>query len=132
MVERRREHKASERLGGSGGGFLGGVGDWKGKGIMSNCSNDKDASVARLERDLISFYSSYFPNSTRSSFLWYVFHKWGNVTGVFIPTKRSKRGKKFGFVRFRNVADVTALENGLNNLRDGSMCLHVNLSFQSY
>ena len=38
--------------------------------------------------------------------LWYEFKKWGDVREVFIARNRNKRGKRYGFVRFKGVKDV--------------------------
>ncbi|KAH1061092.1 hypothetical protein GYH30_004538 [Glycine max] len=60
--------------------------------------------------------------------LWYEFKKWGDVREVFIARNRNKRGKRYGFVRFKGVKDVTWLERKLDNLVVGGLKMHVNVS----
>jgi hypothetical protein len=59
--------------------------------------------------------------------MWFVFQNWGKVKEVFIPNKRNKFGKKFGFVKFDKIANPKALEEKLDNIFIGEMKLHVNL-----
>jgi hypothetical protein len=56
-----------------------------------------------------------------------VFQKWGVVREVFLPIKRNKYGKRFGFVRFFDVKDPKRLETNLDNIRMNETKLHVNL-----
>jgi hypothetical protein len=59
--------------------------------------------------------------------LWREFQKWGRVREVFIPNKRNKYGKRFGFVRFLDVKDPKSLETKLDNIKMNETKLHVNL-----
>ena len=53
--------------------------------------------------------------------LWFHFKKWGDVRELFISKKRNKMGRRYGFVRFKGVSDVRALERQLDNLVVGGL-----------
>lgn len=55
------------------------------------------------------------------------FFKWGSVGDVYIPPKRDKSGKRFGFVRFKDVRKPKELEAKLCDIRLGTHRLRVNL-----
>jgi hypothetical protein len=59
--------------------------------------------------------------------MWFLFQKWGKVNEFFIPNKRNKYGKRFGFVRFDGIVNPKDLELKLDNIFIGEMKLHVNL-----
>lgn len=46
--------------------------------------------------------------------MWIHFQRFGKVIDVFVPAKRSKQGKKFGFVKYK---DVRNLEDMLTSIR---------------
>lgn len=48
--------------------------------------------------------------------LWREFMKWGSVREVFIPQKKDKYGRRFGFVRFKAVDNVKWLEDQLGSM----------------
>ncbi|KAH7858174.1 hypothetical protein Vadar_020824 [Vaccinium darrowii] len=53
-----------------------------------------------MERDLFTLFVDNIPPAKNLSWLETLFSNYGIVRGSFIPAKRSKRGSKFGFVRF--------------------------------
>lgn len=56
---------------------------------------------------IVSYYFTNFqPNLDREA-LWRLFTKWGKVADLFIPKKRNKEGKAFGFVRYQGGAVPT-------------------------
>lgn len=55
-----------------------------------------------------------------------MFMKWGRVVDVFIPNKKNKEGKSFGFVRFTEVAYPMELEKRLDQLWIGSYKIRAN------
>ena len=59
--------------------------------------------------------------------LWFHFKRWGDVRELFISKKRNKMGRRYGFVRFKGVSDVRALERQLDNLVVGGLKLFVNV-----
>ncbi|GKA21979.1 RNA-directed DNA polymerase, eukaryota [Tanacetum coccineum] len=54
--------------------------------------------------------------------------QYGHVVDAFIPTKRSKDGKMFGFVRFINVLNVERLVNNLCTIWVGRFKFHANIA----
>ncbi|CAK8568344.1 unnamed protein product [Lathyrus sativus] len=56
-----------------------------------------------------------------------VFTEFGLVLEVYMPTRRDKRGKRFGFVRFRKVLDVRVLATKLDSIFILGKKIHVNL-----
>ncbi|CAI8614976.1 unnamed protein product [Vicia faba] len=56
-----------------------------------------------------------------------IFKENGEIDEVIIPPKRDKRGKRFGFVRFFNVADERLMVIKLDNIIIGTKKIHANL-----
>lgn len=52
----------------------------------------------------------------------------GEGGAYFIPKKRNKEGKLFGFVRFEDVVEIRSLEERLDQIWVGTYKLRVNLS----
>lgn len=74
--------------------------------------------VNRPERDGATFFFRNFPESCTEGELWRSFSKVGRVVDLYIPAKRDKLGKKFGFVRFQKFRDEMRLQQSLGgNLR---------------
>ncbi|GKB48229.1 RNA-directed DNA polymerase, eukaryota [Tanacetum coccineum] len=63
-----------------------------------------------------SFYVSNFPESTNAKELWNTFLLYGRLADAYIPNKRSKGGKRFGFIRFLGVTDATKFLMSLSNV----------------
>jgi hypothetical protein len=60
--------------------------------------------------------------------LWGLFSKFGKVGEVYIPKKLDKNGKKFGFVKFKEVKDVLELEGRMGDVWWETYKLRINLS----
>nr|GEX15854.1 hypothetical protein [Tanacetum cinerariifolium] len=60
--------------------------------------------------------------------LWNVCKQYGQVVDAFIPDRKSKAGKRYGFVQFIRVYDVDRLVSNLCTLWMGSHRLHVNVA----
>ncbi|GJV34984.1 RNA-directed DNA polymerase, eukaryota, reverse transcriptase zinc-binding domain protein [Tanacetum coccineum] len=58
--------------------------------------------------------------------LWNACKQYGHVVDAFIPNKRSKAGKRFGFVRFIKVFDVERLVGNLCTVWIGRHRIHAN------
>ncbi|KAK7260417.1 hypothetical protein RIF29_26442 [Crotalaria pallida] len=58
--------------------------------------------------------------------MWKVFSMKGSVADVVIPPKKDKVGRRFDFVRFKQVNDIVALENRLKNVWIGDFKVQVN------
>ncbi|KAK7291331.1 hypothetical protein RIF29_06387 [Crotalaria pallida] len=78
-------------------------------------------------RNSTTFYFSNFSAEQGYEELWKAFQKWGKVVDVFIAPRRDKRGERFGFVRFANVENSTALAKNLDTIRLEEYKLKVNL-----
>ncbi|GJS62098.1 RNA-directed DNA polymerase, eukaryota [Tanacetum coccineum] len=60
-----------------------------------------------------SVFVTNFPEQASAKDLWNACKQYGHVVDAFIPNKRSKAGKRFGFVRFIKVFDVERLVGNL-------------------
>ncbi|GJY54099.1 nucleotide-binding alpha-beta plait domain-containing protein [Tanacetum coccineum] len=72
----------------------------------------KEDDVAKIST---SIYVSNFPEVFSAKDLFHACKKYGHVIDSFIPFKKSKDGKRFGFVRFINVFNMERL--GLKKTR---------------
>ena len=76
----------------------------------------------------ISFYFSNIHDDVKKPQLWKVFGACGMVKDVFIPSKKNREGKRFGFVRFTDEGNGEDLLLKLEQIRMHSTKLKVNLS----
>ncbi|PWA73988.1 nucleotide-binding alpha-beta plait domain-containing protein [Artemisia annua] len=65
-----------------------------------------------LSKISTSIFITNFPESVSSKDLFHSCKQYGHVVDSFIPAKRMKDGKSFGFVRFINVFNVERLGSG--------------------
>ncbi|GJU54665.1 RNA-directed DNA polymerase, eukaryota [Tanacetum coccineum] len=63
-----------------------------------------------------SVFVSNFPEGCTAKDLWKVCNDYGTVVDVFIPSKKSKVGKRFAFVRFIKVNNLDRLVKNLNTI----------------
>ncbi|GJV54846.1 RNA-directed DNA polymerase, eukaryota, partial [Tanacetum coccineum] len=84
------------------------------------------------EDDLIkistSVFVSNFPDRFSAKDLWNACKVYGHVVDSYIPNRRSKVGKRFGFVRFINVFDVDRLVSNLCTVWVGNYKLIANVA----
>ncbi|GJV68090.1 nucleotide-binding alpha-beta plait domain-containing protein [Tanacetum coccineum] len=66
----------------------------------------KEDDVSKIST---SIFVTNFPDSFSAKDLFHSCKQYGHVVDSFIPTKRTKDGKHFGFVRFINVFNVERL-----------------------
>nr|GEX35624.1 peptidase C1A [Tanacetum cinerariifolium] len=66
------------------------------------------------------------PDSFKAKDLFHVCKQYGHVIDSFIPLKRTKEGKRFGFVRFINVFNVERLVSNLCTIWVDRLKLHAN------
>ena len=78
-----------------------------------------------LEKIVTSFYVTNFPDSITAKDLWTVCSPFGRLVDTFIANKRSKGGKRFGFIRYVGVNDITSFVRSLSNIWIGSFHLYV-------
>ncbi|KAI3693271.1 hypothetical protein L6452_33104 [Arctium lappa] len=73
------------------------------------------------------FFFTNFPVEWREKELWNFFSKHGSVVDVYIARKLNKERRKFGFVRFIKVTDVSAFERRLRRLWIGNHKLFLSM-----
>jgi RNA recognition motif-containing protein len=81
-----------------------------------------------LDQVTTSFFITNLPESVTTGELWKLFLKYGRVGEVYIPKKLDKRGRRFGFVKFKDVEDVEALSDKLRDVWVGPVKIWVNRS----
>ncbi|PWA87940.1 hypothetical protein CTI12_AA121160 [Artemisia annua] len=86
----------------------------------------------RLKEDMVnqvstSIFVTNFPDQFSFRDLWKECDVYGKVIDVYIPNRRSKTGKRFGFVRFIKINDVERLVNNLCTIWVGRFKLHANV-----
>jgi RNA recognition motif-containing protein len=60
--------------------------------------------------------------------LWRAFGKYGRIGEVYVPNKVDIRGCRFGFVKFKEVTNVTEFSKKLENVWFGTYKLRINLA----
>jgi RNA recognition motif-containing protein len=100
-----------------------------GKGGSSRAaSGKKNGYFHHLDKITTSFFITNFPDDATTGDLWKLFLKFGKVGEVYVPKKLDKRGRRFGFVKFKDVGDVEVLSEKLRDVWIGSFKLWVNRS----
>ncbi|PWA49359.1 hypothetical protein CTI12_AA480170 [Artemisia annua] len=85
----------------------------------------KEDDVSRIST---SIFVTNFPDSFSAKDLFHSCKLYGHVVDSFIPTKRTKEGKRFGFVRFINVFNVERLVKNLCTIWVGRLKFHANVA----
>jgi RNA recognition motif-containing protein len=80
----------------------------------------------RLEQQATTFFFSNIPEDTKEVDLLHRFGRFGRVVDVYIPSKVDKQGRRFGFVKFREVTDATELLRSIFYIWFGSYKVRVN------
>ena len=75
----------------------------------------------RQHKDVTSFYFTRFPEDAIVEDLWYHFKQSGEMREVFIPWKRNRHGRRYGFVRFKGVRDMHQVEKKLDSMVFGGL-----------
>ncbi|GJW46935.1 RNA-directed DNA polymerase, eukaryota, partial [Tanacetum coccineum] len=91
---------------------------------MGTYRSKKD-DVAKISTTV---YVTNFPESISAKDLFHSCKVYGHVVDSFIPIKRAKNGKRFGFVRFINVFSEERLVNNLCTVWIDRYKLHANIS----
>jgi RNA recognition motif-containing protein len=84
--------------------------------------------VHRLHHTTTSYFFTNFPDDVTVNDLWTVFGRFGRVGEVHIPKNFNQQGRRFGFVKFREVADARELLGWMDDIWFGSFKLRVNIS----
>lgn len=95
---------------------------WPFSSIMSNLK------VFFSPKDLTSFSVLNILNTTSSSSVRMCFERFSLVKYVFIPSKNSRTGERFGFVRFLEVEYLRKLPQSLSYVWMGAFKLRVNVA----
>jgi hypothetical protein len=77
---------------------------------------DRRGFVRWDEKGITSVFFTNFPEATKAGNLWPKFAAAGNIGEVFIPIKRDKQGRRFGFAKFREVKDHEELMSKLSDI----------------
>ena len=81
----------------------------------------------RDNKDITSFYFTRFGDDITEKDLWYHFKKWGDVREIFIPNQRNYNGRRYGFVRFKEIRDTQYTARQLDKVVIGELKLYVNI-----
>ncbi|GJZ90317.1 nucleotide-binding alpha-beta plait domain-containing protein [Tanacetum coccineum] len=91
---------------------------------MGSYKTKKD-DVARIST---SIYITNFSEMLSAKELFHACNQYGHVVDSFIPTKKSKNSKRFGFVRFINVFNEERLVNNLCTVWIDRYKIHANIA----
>ncbi|MCI42072.1 RNA recognition motif, partial [Trifolium medium] len=69
-------------------------------------SERRGGFIHNLDKVTTSFFVTNFPDDASTEDLWKLFVKYGRVGEVYIPKKLDIRGRRFGFVKFKEVKEV--------------------------
>jgi RNA recognition motif-containing protein len=97
-------------------------------GLPRAHADRKKEIIHNIDQTTTSFYFTNFPDDLKAVDLWGTFAKYGQVGDVYIPNKVDKRGKRFGFVKFKNVTDIEDKCLQLADVWCGSFKLWINHS----
>ncbi|GKA60549.1 nucleotide-binding alpha-beta plait domain-containing protein [Tanacetum coccineum] len=86
------------------------------------------SKVEDVDKISVSVFVTNFPESCSAKELFHHCKQYGHVVDSFIPNKRSKSGKRFGFVKFINVFNEERLVNNLCTVWIGRFKLMANLA----
>nr|GEU32881.1 RNA-directed DNA polymerase, eukaryota [Tanacetum cinerariifolium] len=81
-----------------------------------------------VKKIFMSVFVTNFPENHATKDVWNTCKIYGQVVDAYIPNRRSKAGKRFGFVIFIKVFDVDRLVNNLCTLWVGRYKLHANVA----
>ncbi|GKE25748.1 RNA-directed DNA polymerase, eukaryota [Tanacetum coccineum] len=93
-----------------------------------NLKNIDNPYQKDLERIATSFYVLNFPETLDAKGLWNACVTYGRIVDAFIANKRSKRGKRFGFIRFLGIKYARDFVRSLSNIWIGSFHLYVSVA----
>ncbi|KAK9056586.1 hypothetical protein SSX86_023948 [Deinandra increscens subsp. villosa] len=100
------------------------VEETKGRGMVTSWCPQEEHNGG----EAISFFIYGFRDGTSISDLWRAAKDLGVVSDVFISRKKRFNKENFGFIRFKRVADLGAMERSLNQISVKGCRLKANLS----
>ncbi|GJV68191.1 nucleotide-binding alpha-beta plait domain-containing protein [Tanacetum coccineum] len=89
---------------------------------------NRSSKEVEVQKISISIFITNFPDSFNAKDLWRVCNQYGTVVDTFIPDKRSKANKRYGFVRFIKADNVERLVSNLCTIWVGKLKLHANIA----
>nr|GEX03544.1 nucleotide-binding alpha-beta plait domain-containing protein [Tanacetum cinerariifolium] len=93
--------------------------------VMSGSQRSKEDDVQKIST---SVFITKFPDGYGAKDLWNTCKLYGHVVDVFIPDRRTKAGKRFGFVRFIKVIGIDRLINNLCTVWVRRNKIHANVA----
>lgn len=75
-----------------------------------------------------SFFFSGYPKNWPVDGMWKHFGRFGTVVDVYIPNKKTKDGRDFGFVRFKGGFNTAQLEKDIRGVFIGPNMLTFNVA----
>ncbi|GJU97017.1 zinc finger BED domain-containing protein RICESLEEPER 2-like protein [Tanacetum coccineum] len=85
-------------------------------------------NFSSLEKISTPVYITNLPWKATTKEVWVECEKWGTVVDVFISSKTSMAGARFGFVRFIRVRDVVNLISNIRTIWMGSFHLYADVA----
>nr|GEW00424.1 nucleotide-binding alpha-beta plait domain-containing protein [Tanacetum cinerariifolium] len=92
-----------------------------------DCVGGQKSKEDEVQPISTSVFVTNFPDMFGAKDLWNSCKSYGHVADAYIPDRRSKVGKRFGFVRFIKVPDVDRLVSKLCTMWVGRYKLHANV-----
>ncbi|PWA88182.1 hypothetical protein CTI12_AA123530 [Artemisia annua] len=89
---------------------------------------NRSSKEEEVQKISISIFITNLPDSFNAKDLWRVSNQYGTVVDAFIPDKRSKANKRYGFVRFIKADNVERLVSNLCTIWVGNYRLHANIA----
>nr|GEU54202.1 DIE2/ALG10 family [Tanacetum cinerariifolium] len=86
------------------------------------------AEEEEVQKISTSIFVTNFPDHAKTKDLWNVCKQYGQVVDAFILNRKSKAGKRYGFVQFIRVYDEDRLVSNLYTLWMGRHHLHANVA----
>ncbi|GKV31769.1 hypothetical protein SLEP1_g40435 [Rubroshorea leprosula] len=80
----------------------------------------------RVYNQATVFFFTNFPDDWKQESMWQTFRKFGRVLDIYSPLRKSKKGSRFGFIRFLDVRNEWELEHQLDQIWVGEFKLWVN------
>lgn len=84
--------------------------------------------IRAVELHGTSLFFTDFPNGWPRAEMWRHFQNFGHVVDVFVPKKKSREGKEFGFGRYRGVRNPDNLSLHIHSVKIGTNVLTINVS----
>ncbi|GJY51605.1 transposon TX1 [Tanacetum coccineum] len=103
-------------------GHIGNRWEYNSKHLGTNYTGGKRNSA-------VSFMFFNFPSDWGMGKLWMMFKKFGTVFDMYMVQKRLRNGEKYGFVRFKLMADVEVLLKRLREIKFGEEYLKVFIAY---